>query len=68
LPRLKRNRRINKIFKIDSTTARRTLVFDRNAGKLDAAANEANLYVSLAHQIPRRSLTVFSYPVAVTLA
>ncbi|KAJ7887010.1 hypothetical protein B0H14DRAFT_2696334 [Mycena olivaceomarginata] len=43
LPRLKRNRRINKIFKIDSTTARRTLVFDRNAGKLDAAANEANL-------------------------
>ncbi|KAJ7077813.1 hypothetical protein C8R43DRAFT_966065 [Mycena crocata] len=43
LPRLKRNRRINKITKIDSTTNRRTVVFDRNAKKLDAAANEANL-------------------------
>ncbi|KAJ6528293.1 hypothetical protein DFH09DRAFT_1413795 [Mycena vulgaris] len=63
LPRLKRNRRINKIFKIDSTTARRTLVFDRNAGKLDAAANEANLRrdACLASPpqltIPRRSNT-----------
>jgi hypothetical protein len=45
LPRLKRNRRITKITKIDSTTARRTVVFDRNANKQDAAANEANLCV-----------------------
>ncbi|KAJ6465353.1 hypothetical protein C8R45DRAFT_939557 [Mycena sanguinolenta] len=43
LPRLKRNRAITKITKIDSTTARRTVVFQRNAGKQDAAANEANL-------------------------
>ncbi|KAJ6542158.1 hypothetical protein DFH09DRAFT_1089223 [Mycena vulgaris] len=43
LPRMKRNHRINKIFKIDSNTARQKLVFDRNAGKQDAAVNEANL-------------------------
>ncbi|KAJ7684555.1 hypothetical protein DFH06DRAFT_10642 [Mycena polygramma] len=46
LPRLKRNRRVTKITKIDSTTARRTVVFDRSANKQDAAANEANLCVS----------------------
>jgi len=63
LPRLKRNRRINKITKIDSTTARRTVVFQRNAGKQDAAANEANLRrdACLASPpqltIPRRSNT-----------
>ncbi|KAJ7725819.1 hypothetical protein B0H16DRAFT_1593916 [Mycena metata] len=63
LPRLKANRKITKITKIDSTTARRTVVFDRNAGKLDAAANEANLRrdACLASPprltIPRRSDT-----------
>ncbi|KAJ7865421.1 hypothetical protein B0H13DRAFT_2067832 [Mycena leptocephala] len=63
LPRLKRNRRITKITKIDSTTARRTVVFDRNANKQDAAANEANLRrdACLAKPpqltIPRRSNT-----------
>ncbi|KAK7055694.1 Transposase [Favolaschia claudopus] len=43
LPRLKNNKKITKITKIDSLTNRRTVVFDRNAKKEDAAINEANL-------------------------
>ncbi|KAK7044936.1 Transposase [Favolaschia claudopus] len=43
LPRLKRNRKITKITKIDGLTNRRTVIFERNAKKEDAAINEANV-------------------------
>ncbi|KAK7044873.1 Transposase [Favolaschia claudopus] len=61
LPRMKRNKKITKITKIDSQTGRRTVVFERNAKKEDAAINEANLRRDACKEkppfvtVPRRS-------------